>query len=497
MRLNTQLFARTGLTAGILTLAACGGGGGSTSTGPSTAGALTLTGVAATGQAIGGATVSAVCAAASATASTTTTTDATTGAYTLTIAGGALPCVIELSATNGTVLHSVAQGSGSSATANISPLTELIAVQLFGSAVDTVFSNFNAAAQAKVGTSQLTAASAAVASSLQGVVSLSGVNPITDPIAAGSGTGLDGTLDTLGTALAASGVTLATLSSAIVASGGQDTTVADFTSGLYVLSISGSTTCYTKIGIGAQLASGDYAVHNDNYCANGGSWVPTAPYTRDIMAADGSWVPENSATVAIVGWTYFSRKFNGVVYETGSLKPQAAASGSPAGSTDYAFQSKAARDQYYVDDSVNDVYQNAATISDLLRIWSTGSLSYDGTLAWSFGSTGNGVNFISASCANSLQINCPVLASSTWIPSNLPGGNDGIEIVTPNGFTDLQVSGDASYKPFYVKRAPATGDTGVRSGVHVPMGASSSGVWHNRLAFDALMATMNLPASVN
>ena len=201
-------------------LAGCGGGetAVTTPTPPVTPSALTLTGTAATGRAWGGATLTAKCA--SGTGSATTNAD---GSYTVSVSGGALPCVVRVVGADGKALHSVAEGSGSSAIVNISPLTELIVIQAAGGSAADMFSSFDATAQAKVTSAALASATAAVATALQSVVNLSGINPIKDVLVAANGNvagnALDQKLDVLVAALAAAKLTVAELGNAIVNNG--------------------------------------------------------------------------------------------------------------------------------------------------------------------------------------------------------------------------------------------------------------------------------------
>jgi hypothetical protein len=201
-------------------LTACGGGGGTDSTGP-TSTTLTLSGTAATGLAISGATVQAKCASGIGTA--TTQAD---GRYSITVDGGALPCVLEVAPAGGEPLHSVIDGSGGgSATVNITPLTELVAANAAGGSPAALFANFDAAAQAKLSANNVQAAVGAVITALQGVVDLTGVNPIKDTLVAATGAGatgnaLDQKLDTLKTALDAAQTTLAELTAAVAANSG-------------------------------------------------------------------------------------------------------------------------------------------------------------------------------------------------------------------------------------------------------------------------------------
>jgi hypothetical protein len=229
LSLNPTLFASrrpigfrlAGAAALLATLSACGGGGGSdagTSPVPETpAASLDLSGTAAVGKALAGATVNAKCATGSNTA-----TAGPDGVFRLSIPGGALPCVLQ-AVSGSTTLHSVATGTGRSATANISPLTELVVAQANGGDAAALFTSFDAAAQAKVSSTALSAATSSVQTALASVVDIAGVNPFTDSLVADTGSGngnpLDKKLDTLGTKLGAAKLTLAELISTIVRNG--------------------------------------------------------------------------------------------------------------------------------------------------------------------------------------------------------------------------------------------------------------------------------------
>ena len=210
--MGTQ-FKRSVLSAAVaLMLAACGGGGSTDGT-PVAPNALTLSGTAATGAAIANAPVAAKCATGSGTATT-----AANGSYTIAITGGSLPCVIEVRPTSGGALRSVIDGSGSgSVSVNITPLTELIAAHLAGGAPADLFTTFDAAAQAKLGTPAVNAAIAAIVAALQGVVDIAGMNPIKDTLVIGNP--LDQKLDALQAALAAAQTTLAEVVAAVATSG--------------------------------------------------------------------------------------------------------------------------------------------------------------------------------------------------------------------------------------------------------------------------------------
>ena len=109
-----------------LTLAACGGGGGPSDSNPPTgATSTTISGVAATGNALGGAPVRTKCADGSG-SSTITGSD---GAFSITVLKTSYPCLLEVTATNGERLHSIAMQEG---VANVTPLTELVVSRVLG-----------------------------------------------------------------------------------------------------------------------------------------------------------------------------------------------------------------------------------------------------------------------------------------------------------------------------------------------------------------------------
>ena len=205
------------LATAALVLAACGGGGAGDSAAPAPAPAsLTIGGTAATGAALASAVVQIKCVGANGNATT-----GTDGVYSVTIVGASLPCV--LSATNGTTtLRSVAEaGSATTATVNITPLSEIIVARLAGGDAATLFATFDAAAQAKLSSSGLVDARTAVTTALKGAIDLTGIDPIKDTLVAAStgktGNALDQKLDTLGAALKAGQTTLAEVVAALAA----------------------------------------------------------------------------------------------------------------------------------------------------------------------------------------------------------------------------------------------------------------------------------------
>ena len=124
------------LVLGMVLLASCGGGS-SGSSGSSSS--ISMSGVAATGAAMGNAGYRIKCAAGSAAGTT-----AVDGSYSAVVPGGAFPCAVEV--TDGQrKLHVVTLGSSTGfAVANVTPLTEQLVGQLSADTAD-FFDNFNAA----------------------------------------------------------------------------------------------------------------------------------------------------------------------------------------------------------------------------------------------------------------------------------------------------------------------------------------------------------------
>jgi hypothetical protein len=160
-------------------LAACGGNDDEVAVVPASP-SLQLTGVAATGLALADSAVDVKCAAGTGTA---TTSEA--GAYEVNIANGALPCVVKVTGeADGApvTLHSVAEagttsGSNTAATANVTPLTEMVVAQLAGGLPSSFFDGFSA--ESAVTGEQLAAATSSVLVALGTAVGqdLSAIDP--------------------------------------------------------------------------------------------------------------------------------------------------------------------------------------------------------------------------------------------------------------------------------------------------------------------------------
>lgn len=201
MKLNA--VARTMASGAVaLLIAGCGGGGGDAA--PTTSNVL-LSGTAATGAALANATVDVKCAAGTGTATTNGS-----GGYTVTVTDGKLPCIVKVSGTTSTgvavTLHSIADagsadGTDTTATANVTPVTEMIVAQLLAALPGDAFANFNA--QQVTPEALGKAADVIVAALKTAGIDLSGIDPLKDPLVPASGStagnAYDQLLDVLGT----------------------------------------------------------------------------------------------------------------------------------------------------------------------------------------------------------------------------------------------------------------------------------------------------------
>jgi hypothetical protein len=152
----------------LAVLAGCGGGGGAGPEAPPAA-PLQLGGTAAVGLALADAQVLARCGRGE--GRTRTGPD---GSYRLSIPGGSLPCVLQLTPAGGqgTPQHGLALEG---AVANLTPLTEMVTVRVARAQAAAYFAGFDAAAAARLSRSTLQAAQADVRSLLSATLDLGGL----------------------------------------------------------------------------------------------------------------------------------------------------------------------------------------------------------------------------------------------------------------------------------------------------------------------------------
>lgn len=187
--MNPNVSKTLATSAVALLIAGCGGGSDSpapTQTEEPKAPTLQVSGTAATGLALAGSAVEVKCSAGTGSA----TTDGN-GVFTLTIADGALPCIIKVTGEvdgNTVTLHSVteaADGHGT-AIANVTPLTEMIVAQLTGALPGDLFDAFDAGRSGRVTQAELVNATAAVVNALKAAtgIDLGNIDPFKSPLVA-------------------------------------------------------------------------------------------------------------------------------------------------------------------------------------------------------------------------------------------------------------------------------------------------------------------------
>jgi hypothetical protein len=220
---HTHTHSRLGIalaTATLFGLSACGGGGGDSPAAPVT---TTFSGVAATGAAMANAAIDIRCASGSG-----TTTALANGSYSKDIASVTLPCALQATGSDGTVLYSVTSATATSSNtqvAHITPLTQLLVASLTGANPATFFSTVSttpASITSVVNDSAIATAQTAVLAILAdtGISTASLPNLINGSLVAGSTSSVyDVALETLKNTLTTNttGTTLATLATAAAA----------------------------------------------------------------------------------------------------------------------------------------------------------------------------------------------------------------------------------------------------------------------------------------
>lgn len=310
----TTPHARSGfpLLAGsaiALGLAACGGGGSGGSTGTSTA-AITIKGTAITDAPIANANVDAKCASGSGSAQTSAS-----GAFQINLTNAALPCVLSVPDGTGALYSVVETGAGSSPTANLTPLTDALVASLAGTPPATLYTTFNAAAQARITAAGVATARTNLAAALSSVTDISALDPlkddlVTSPAATAIALGKLSTALTdarllqseLATALAIAGSITAPVKTILQAA---SPTCSGLRSGTYrlITPFNGSGSAFERITIDAQNLIVRYEDGSTDAMTDHGGCLFSQPDNTQVhVAASGisMWrYPASSSTTAI------------------------------------------------------------------------------------------------------------------------------------------------------------------------------------------------------
>jgi hypothetical protein len=191
----------------------CGGGGGSSKA--VTPATNTLSGTAAIGTALASATVTAHCS-----SGTTSTVTNTNGSYSLLLNGLTLPCILQATSGGNTYYSAAYTGQ---ATANITPLTQVILANALGATTDpaTAFASAITAVANKLTFANIATATTNITAALvqMGVPIPNGTNPITGQFTASTtqttGDTMDASIDAFMSALKNANTSLTTLSTGL------------------------------------------------------------------------------------------------------------------------------------------------------------------------------------------------------------------------------------------------------------------------------------------
>lgn len=278
-------------------ITACGGGGDGDSVSK-------LSGTAATGAPIVGATVNVTCAGGSALTGTT----GSDGSWEVTLSDQTLPCAVQISGgdlAEGETYHSIAFTVG---TVNITPLTDLIVASLAGQDPATWFANLNASLLGAIDQTMLDNALNTVQTALGLGSALGDLNPLTSAFSAANGDTIDDILEALKAVVTDYNALLAATSN------GDFSAFSDFGSAFAAAyaSISngggGSTTCTSGT---AMTYSGTAGVHT-----NGQQLCFTASTTSLAFSGKTLTTPVQNTAVSLPYSAYkFTDSATGYDYE--------------------------------------------------------------------------------------------------------------------------------------------------------------------------------------
>ncbi len=282
---------------GLLVLSACGGGGGGDS--PATPVTTTFSGVAATGKAMANADIAITCASGSG-----TTKASDNGSYTKNIASVTLPCALQATGSDGTVLYSVTSATATSSNtqvAHITPLTQLLVASLTGTNPTTFFSTVSTTPTSittVVNDNAIATAQTAVLAILAdaGISTTSLPNLINGSLVAGSaGSVYDVALDALQTTISTTGTTLTTLTTAAAAANPTSTPTTGAASlPANLLLKPAASNC-------SALRSGEYVTINPRRGSTLADQTGTVSFNASTLAWTDTSHPDGGGTMATNG----------------------------------------------------------------------------------------------------------------------------------------------------------------------------------------------------
>lgn len=307
------------------------------------------------------------------------------------------------------------------------------------------------------------------------------------------------------------GVTNSTSTTVTVAS--NNSILSTFQSGFYGAGDDGNGgTCYYKNSATAIVAANEYAMSEAKYCLNvtQTAWVVSSESAGKIFTPNG-WISTNSPTVQFNTDSAGVVKYAGNEFHNIGITPLTVGATFPTGAKAFIIGITNTRDRYFVWNSnpTNSyLYTHAPNIASMMSQWNTSqngqsTLSRTNGFGWAFDTPSSptalsGVaRYYDISVAPICTIvGCSraVVASATWIRTPFTDGTDSIELRTPVGFSDMNLSGNTGQKVVYFKRPS---DAGVLEGYRELSGATRNFSSYNRIHFDTQMQNLNLPKTVN
>lgn len=282
--------------------------------------------------------------------------------------------------------------------------------------------------------------------------------------------------------------------------------------GTYTYSNSSSNTCYSKSMLGSSVSSNEYRMTESQYCLNSAKngWVLNASTSnnREVLTSSG-WVNASQATIQFPSNAPAAIRIGGVSYSSGTLATYSGDASYPSGSRIYDFTISQLVDEYSIYTGNSYISSNATSVPAIFEKWNTRDnghsyLKRGGDLAWAFDSPSSSsalsgvVRFYNPSealtCTATNVCSRTQITSATWVRATLSDGSDSIELRTPSGYADTNLSGYTGEKVIYVKRSS---DAGIVEGSRRVIGATSTDRSYNRTYFDSFLQKNGLPATLN
>ena len=307
------------------------------------------------------------------------------------------------------------------------------------------------------------------------------------------------------------GVTNSTSTTVTVAS--NNSILSTFQSGFYGSGNDGNGgTCYYKNSATAIVATNEYAMSEARYCLDvtRTAWVLSINSATEIFTPSG-WISRNSPTVQFNTDSSGVFKYGGSEFGNVGITPLTVGATFPTGAKAFTKGITNTRDEYVVwhsNPTNNYLYTHAPNIASMMSQWNTSqngqsTLSRTKGFGWAFDTPSSPTALsgvaryydiaVAPICTN---VGCSraVVASATWIRTPFADGTDSIELRTPVGFTDMNLSGNTGQKVVYFKRPL---DAGVLEGYRELSGATRNFNSYNPTHFDAQLLNLSLPKTVN